>query len=69
MSVSEIQKSIAALAPDELRAVESLLRRLRERDDPARAAELGRIMREMDAGKKLSLADVSSSLSANPAAE
>jgi hypothetical protein len=34
-----------------------------------RAAELGRIMREMDAGKKISFADVSASLSANPAAE
>jgi hypothetical protein len=69
MSVGEIQKSIAALSPGDLRAVEALLQRLRKRDDPARALELGGIMRDMDAGKKLSLEQVSASLAAHPAAE
>jgi hypothetical protein len=69
VSVSEIQKSIASLSAEELKAVESLLQRLSKRADLQRPAELGRIMREMDSGKKLTLDQVNASLAAHPASE
>ncbi|MEK7678271.1 MAG: hypothetical protein AAB676_20770 [Verrucomicrobiota bacterium] len=56
MSVAELKRVVDDTTPDERLFLEAYLAHLHRRDDPANAADLARRMREMDAGKKVTLA-------------
>jgi hypothetical protein len=58
MSVAEIQKEITALSPGKRRSVVKYIAHLKRQDSAARKRKLSRIMREMDAGKKNTMAQV-----------
>ncbi len=58
MSVVELQKEFTALSPGKRRSVAKFIAHLKRQDSPARKRELSRIMREMDAGKKYTMAQV-----------
>jgi hypothetical protein len=57
MSVAEITSAIDRLTPEERVAVKLHLRRRTSEDTPERRRELAQIMAEMDAGRKLTMAD------------
>lgn len=58
MSVVELQKKIAQLPPGQRRAVAKFVARIKRHNTPAYQRRLTRIMREMDAGKKYTMAQV-----------
>ncbi len=66
MSVAELQKEITALSPGKRRSVAKYVAHLKRKDSPARRLELSRTMREMDAGKKYTQAQVDEILARNP---
>lgn len=55
MSVAELKRVVDDTTPDERLFLEACLTHLRRRDDPANADDLARRMREMGAGKKVTL--------------
>lgn len=68
MSVQEIQSQLAKLTPAELANVVRFLDTLRETHSPAFSQELGHRHREMDAGRKISEAELARLLAAKPTA-
>ncbi len=68
MSVQEIQSQLAKLTPLEKANVARFLDTLRETQTPAFASELSQRHREMDAGRKVSEAELARILAAKPAA-
>jgi hypothetical protein len=58
MSVAELQRTIAKLAPDQQRTVARFVTRLKKSTSATRQRQLGRAMREMDAGIKCTREDV-----------
>jgi hypothetical protein len=68
MSVQEIQSQLTKLSPKEQADVARFLDSLRETHSPAFARELTARHREMDAGRKLSEAELARILAAKPAA-
>lgn len=68
MSVQEIQSQLAKLTPDEQAAVARFLDTLRQIHTPEFARELAERHREMDAGRKVSEAELARILAAKPAA-
>jgi hypothetical protein len=66
MSVAELQKEISALSAGKRRSVAKFVAHLKREDSAARRQKLSRTMREMDAGKKYSLAQVDDILARNP---
>jgi hypothetical protein len=68
MSVQEIQSQLAKLSPAEQANVARFLDTLRETQSPTFAKELGQRHREMDAGRKISEAELARLLATKPAA-
>lgn len=68
MSVQEIQSQLTKLSPEEQAGVARFLESLREAHSPAFARELAGRHREMDAGRKVSEAELARILAAKPAA-
>ena len=68
MSVQEIQSQLTKLTPEEQASVARFLDSLREVHSPAFARELAVRHREMDAGRKVSEAELARILAAKPAA-
>ena len=66
MSVTELQRKITRLNPRKRRAVARYVGYLERLDSPAYQRRLGRIMREMDAGRKYTQAQVDELLARNP---
>ena len=66
MSVQEIQSQLTKLSPQELAAVARFLDSLRQAQSPEFARELAEAHREMDAGRKISEADLARLLAAHP---
>lgn len=56
MSVVELKKMVDQTTPEERMFLQAYLDHLARRDDPANAQDLTRRMKEMDAGKKVTLA-------------
>jgi hypothetical protein len=52
MSVAELQRTIAKLPPEQQRTVARFVTRLKKSTSATRQRQLGRAMREMDAGIK-----------------
>lgn len=67
MSVQEIQSQLAKLSPQELANVARFLDSLRQTHTPEYARALAEAHREMDAGRKISEADLARLLAAHPA--
>lgn len=68
MSVQEIQSQLTKLTPQELAKVARFLESLRQTHTPEFARELAEGHREMDAGRKISEAELARILAAKPAA-
>jgi hypothetical protein len=68
MSVQEIQSQLTKLTPQEQAGVVRFLESLRDLHSPAFASELAGRHREMDAGRKVSEAELARILAAKPAA-
>jgi hypothetical protein len=66
MSVAELQKRIGKLSPGKRRALAKYTRFLERQDTPSRRQRLSQITKEMDAGKKYTLAQVNAILLRNP---
>jgi hypothetical protein len=67
MSVQEIQSQLTKLTPQEQEDVARFLARLRQTHTPEFARELAERHREMDAGRKISEAELARILAAKPA--
>jgi len=67
MSVQEIQSQLAKLTPQEQAAVARFLETIRQTHTPEFARELAEGHREMDAGRKISEAELARLLAARPA--
>ena len=67
MSVQEIQSQLAKLSPQERAAVARFLESLRETHSPDFARELTQRHHEMDAGRKITEAELARILAAKPA--
>lgn len=68
MSVQDIQTQLAKLTPQEQEDVARFLATLRQTHAPEFARELAERHREMDAGRKISEAELARILAAKPAA-
>jgi hypothetical protein len=68
MSVQEIQSQLVRLTPEEQASVARFLASLRETHAPAFARELDARHREMDAGRKVTEAELARLLAAKPTA-
>ena len=68
MSVQEIQSQLTKLTPEEQAGIARFLDSLREIHSPEFARELAARHREMDAGRKVSEAELARILAAKPAA-
>ncbi len=68
MSVQEIQSQLTKLSPEEQAGVARFLDSLRQTNTPEFARELAERHREMDAGRKISEAELARILAAKPAA-
>jgi len=68
MSVQEIQSQLVKLTPQELARVARFLESLQQTHAPEFARELAEGHREIDAGRKVSEADLARLLAAHPAA-
>lgn len=66
MSVAELQKRITRLSPLKRKSVAKYISYLEKMDAPARRKRAARIMRDMDAGRKYSQAQVEAILARNP---
>jgi hypothetical protein len=66
MSVAELQKTIIGLSPAKRRSVAKYVAYLKRQDSAVRKRALSRVMRDMDAGKKYSQAEVDEILARNP---
>jgi uncharacterized small protein (DUF1192 family) len=66
MSVAELQRTIAKLPADQQRTVAKFVSRLAKRNTPAHRRQLSVLMKEMDAGKKYTRAQVEAILARNP---
>jgi hypothetical protein len=67
MSVQEIQSQLTKLSPEEQAVVARFLESLRELHSPVFARELAKGHREMDAGRKVSEAELARLLAAHRA--
>ena len=67
MSVQEIQAQLLKLTPEEQASIARLLDSLHQTRTPEFAQELAEGHREMDAGRKISEADLARLLAAHPA--
>ena len=67
MSVQEIQSQLTKLTPQELAEVVRFLDTLRQTQSPEFKRELAERHREMDAGRKISEAELARILAAKPA--
>lgn len=56
MSVAELKKMVDQTTPEERLFLQAYLDHLARRDDPANAEDLFRRMKEIDSGKKVTLA-------------
>jgi hypothetical protein len=68
MSVQEIQSQLTKLTPEEQANVARFLETLREAHSPAFVRELSERHREMDAGRKITEAELARLLATKPAA-
>lgn len=68
MSVQEIQSQLTKLSPEEQAGVARFLDSLRQTNTPEFSRELAERHREMDAGRKISEAELARILAAKPAA-
>jgi len=68
MSVQEIQSQLTKLTPSEQAGVARFLETLRQTHSPEYARELAQRHREMDAGRKISEAELARILATKPAA-
>jgi hypothetical protein len=68
MSVAEMQKRLNRLSPLKRKSVAKFISYMEKADSPARQKRAARIMRDMDAGRKYSQAQVEAILARNPPA-
>lgn len=66
MSVAEIQKRLTRLSPLKRQSVARFISYIEKADAPARQKRASRIMRDMDAGRKYSQAQVEAILARHP---